>query len=477
MQYFRDSEAANEGQTMRHFLGFVFMLMVALAGAGIALAQESRPPPTTDDDSPFAVYEFQPGDTLYSIAKRHHTTVEALRALNRITDPNLVYVGDRILVPKIADVAELPAFGFGIQIYPDIDGAAATASQVVQLGVNWVKIDVPWASIEPTKGRLNYAELDAAVAALDAVGVRILLNVYKAPAWSRRSYTATLNKLLRPYSGPPEDLNDFGAFMADLAARYAGVVDAYEIWKTPNLLKFWTAPVYHQPLKMNADGDYGIPDEIQLGAVYYVRLLQIAYAAVKSADSDALVITAGLAPVGFSDSYNAIDTGTFLNNMLLQGAADFSDGIGAIFGASAVPPTMLCCQQPAGVDSHYESFLQYFLEILPFYHRVLTQNNLGHLPIFVTQAGWGTTDGANLAVPADGFEWLTYTSEDEQALYVTQAYEEARKLEYVAAMFLYNLNGCAAGDAEACFFSLIDADETARPAFAAYQMLEKQPPG
>ena len=46
-----------------------------------------------------------------------------------------------------------------------------------------------------------------------------------------------------------------------------------------------------------------------------------------------------------------------------------------------------------------------------------------NLPIIVTQLGWGTTDGANLAVPSTGFEWLHYTNEDEQALYVTQAYQ------------------------------------------------------
>ena len=56
-------------------------------------------------------------------------------------------------------------------------------------------------------------------------------------------------------------------------------------------------------------------------------------------------------------------------------------------------------------------------------------------------------------MPSSGFEWLTYTSEAEQALYVSQAFQIVQKMENVSAMILYNLNGCAVGDDEACFFS------------------------
>jgi len=38
---------------------------------------------------------------------------------------------------------------------------------------------------------------------------------------------------------------------------------------------------------------------------------------------------------------------------------------------------------------------------------------------------------------------------------------------------LYNLNGCAVGDEEACFFSLEDAAGQERPAFAAYRDVPK----
>ena len=404
----------------------------------------------------------QLGDTLEKLARRYETTVKLLQSLNGIADPSLIVLGEAILVPEPAEIQVRPGFGFGLQVFTERSRAADLADMVNQLGAGWVKIDVRWAEIETAPNIYSYAALDSMIAAMELAGLKIMLNVYDAPAWSRKTYTETLNSQFRDYAGPPEDYDDFARFLSNLVIRYAGLVDAYEIWKSPNLVKFWTAPVYTQPQVMTEDGEYGIPDEIQMGARYYVPLLETAYKTIKTHDARALVVTAGLAPAGFHDNYNSIDTGVFLKNMLREGAADFSDAIGAIFSASAAPPTLDCCDKPPGVDTHYESFLQYFGSLLAFYNETLRGQEVD-LPIFVTQMGWGTADGANLAVPSTGFEWLNYTSEAEQALYITQAYQIAQSLEYVAAIFLYNLNGCAVGDEEACFFSMEDAESQMRP--------------
>jgi LysM repeat protein len=41
----------------------------------------------------------QPGDTLYSIAVRYDTTVQALVVANNLSSPNLIYVGQTLTVP------------------------------------------------------------------------------------------------------------------------------------------------------------------------------------------------------------------------------------------------------------------------------------------------------------------------------------------------------------------------------------------
>lgn len=44
-------------------------------------------------------YVVQLGDTLYSIAVRHNTTVQALMVANNLSNPNLIYVGQTLKVP------------------------------------------------------------------------------------------------------------------------------------------------------------------------------------------------------------------------------------------------------------------------------------------------------------------------------------------------------------------------------------------
>ncbi|HDN80293.1 MAG TPA: LysM peptidoglycan-binding domain-containing protein, partial [Chloroflexi bacterium] len=45
-------------------------------------------------------YVVQGGDTLWSIATRFNTTVEAIMAANRIINPNFIYVGQKLVIPQ-----------------------------------------------------------------------------------------------------------------------------------------------------------------------------------------------------------------------------------------------------------------------------------------------------------------------------------------------------------------------------------------
>ncbi|GBF10865.1 MAG: LysM peptidoglycan-binding domain-containing protein [Tepidibacillus sp.] len=44
-------------------------------------------------------YIVQPGDTLWAIAARFGTTPQAIMQANGLTDPNLLYVGQRLIIP------------------------------------------------------------------------------------------------------------------------------------------------------------------------------------------------------------------------------------------------------------------------------------------------------------------------------------------------------------------------------------------
>ena len=61
-----------------------------------------------EDRAETAIVTVQPGDSLSKIAKRHDTTVEELMALNDIDDPNLLFVGQELLVDEMVSAVEEP---------------------------------------------------------------------------------------------------------------------------------------------------------------------------------------------------------------------------------------------------------------------------------------------------------------------------------------------------------------------------------
>ena len=62
------------------------------------------------------VYIVQTGDTLSAIARRFNTTVIVLMQANGITDPNRIYVGQRLVIPT-GGGGVTPPPGDGDQVY------------------------------------------------------------------------------------------------------------------------------------------------------------------------------------------------------------------------------------------------------------------------------------------------------------------------------------------------------------------------
>src|SRR5690606_914735 len=56
-----------------------------------------------------SVYTIQPGDTLTSIAAYFGVRLEDLMAVNGITDPNLIYVGQELRLPGPVEAPEGPS--------------------------------------------------------------------------------------------------------------------------------------------------------------------------------------------------------------------------------------------------------------------------------------------------------------------------------------------------------------------------------
>ncbi len=65
----------------------------------IPVAEELPPPPSGG-----SVYIVQPGDTLFSIAQRFGVNLDELIAANpQITDPNIIFTGQFIIIPPLSE--------------------------------------------------------------------------------------------------------------------------------------------------------------------------------------------------------------------------------------------------------------------------------------------------------------------------------------------------------------------------------------
>lgn len=74
------------------------VVLLLLLGLALPVAAQEPTPDATPEPP---VYVVQPGDTLFQIAQRFGTTVEAIVAANDIADPSLIEVGQKLMIPTM----------------------------------------------------------------------------------------------------------------------------------------------------------------------------------------------------------------------------------------------------------------------------------------------------------------------------------------------------------------------------------------
>jgi hypothetical protein len=96
------------------------------------------------------------------------------------------------------------------------------------------------------------------------------------------------------------------------------------------------------------------------------------------------------------------------------------------------------------------------------YHDLMTQMGDGGKSIWLTEFGYCSNQS-----PPPGYEYCKYITEDQQALFLQQAYQMARNTPYIGAMFQWNLDFQLAVPQtdEKWGFGIIRSDWSARPAF------------
>lgn len=285
------------------------------------------------------------------------------------------------------------------------DGYAMARS----VGACAVRIGVMWNEIEKSPGHYDWAALDKLTLGARDAGITPMFMIYASPEWwlndtrvrelaglsSATPLSVVGSSVVAP-AAPEEDLNEkrariFGDFVAQLAGRYGGQVDAYEIWNEPNTPRFWSRP--------NID--------------HYVMLLKSAYPRIHEADPGATVVSAGMAPA--PDSPTTIAPQTFIRGLYERGAQDWFDALGMH------PYTW----RDAPDQRHRFRDMEEVLALMDAFGDTGTS-------VWVTEFG----------APTGGFGGITQA---EQADLFRWGIREAEAHPRIAALYLYSVHDCPAG--------------------------------
>lgn len=170
------------------------------------------------------------------------------------------------------------------------------------LHMDWVKLmsfshvkqTFAWEDIQPEPDQWRWERADAVLGELERRGLGIIVRLTDAPAWTHPNLPGVRG--IDFVDAPPDDFALFGQYCGAVASRYAGRIAGYQIWNEPNLGREWGNRT---------------PD-----VAGYVALLAECSRAIRAADPNAILISAGMAPTGNWDAT------AWPDDMFLQGMYD-----------------------------------------------------------------------------------------------------------------------------------------------------------
>lgn len=204
-----------------------------------------------------------------------------------------------------------PDYGVQVFLFWREEVADRDLKLINDMQFRWVKQEIPWREVEGhAKGVWQWNTPDRIMDQIDAHNLKVIVRLGSQPAWAAPN-------IALPEIGPPDSLQDFYDYVFAVASRYKGRVEAYQIWNEPNLAREWG----NRP-----------PDPAA-----YTELLKTGYRAVKAADPQAVVISAGLAPTTRHDA-EAMPDIYFIQGMYDAGASAWFDALGVHAAGFKSPP-------------------------------------------------------------------------------------------------------------------------------------------
>ena len=322
----------------------------------------------------------------------------------------------------------------------------ATFDQMQSLGVNTVRVLVPWGDIYkvPPGDPLEFffppdwSKVDFIVQEAESRNMSVLGVLNATPYWGGQDGSGCLGC----YGAAP-DPQKFAAFAALAAQRFGDKVSAYEVWNEPNYVASWGP---------------------EIDAVAYTELLKQAYTAIKGANASATVVAGVLGTVTTFGGIT-MDARDFVETMYANGAQGF-------FDALSIHPYQYTTKFGEGGYSwdkpwNANSPLEQMIAI----RQLMIDNGDEALRIWATEYGL-PTGGPNAVTPG------------QQAQFVEDFLNAWSELDYAGPSFIYTtrdrLEGVVTEDGSfgLFYFDLTTLQWTAKSAAEVIKdFIEAHPPG
>lgn len=333
-----------------------------------------------------------------------------------------------------------------------------TFEMIAAANLHWVRVQFPWEDIEvcgkndfvdhcraASSGGSTWLKYDYIVEQAERNGLELIVRLDTPPAWARQNYmnTPQVQAALAQgmlVTGPPDDVADYGDFVAAVAERYRGRLRYFQIWNEPNLLREWN---YHQQ------------DPAQ-----FVELLRIAYERIKAIDPAAVILSPALSPTdGEGDGANDLE---YLQGMYDAGGAAYFDVLSAQFYGLGQPPTEHRYVTPGDsllrpIDTKVDVGRVVLLR------EIMEHNGDHQTPVWISEMGW------NSAPPDLPQPWGAPVSEELKAEYLVQAMERAeREWPWLGPMsiWMFRMGGLPPDPRDpTAYFQLVDFEFNPLPAY------------
>ncbi len=295
-----------------------------------------------------------------------------------------------------------PEYGVNLHVWWDPWASQRDWRLVMEAGFGWAKQSLPWRDVRPDPELpYDWTHSDRIVEEAEAWELQLLFRLGHPPGWATADEAGNV----------PIDLKAFGAFCSDVASRYRGRVRGYQVWNEPNLAREWAGRE---------------PDPAG-----YVELLRTCYVALKEADPEALVISAGLAPTG-SGPPVALPDADFLRGMYEAGAAPYFDLLGLHAPGYAAPPEV--SPQEAAATPEYGGQRFFCFRHAEEMRAIMEAQGDGEKQVAILEFGW-TTDNVH-----PDYAWFAVTPE-EQGDYLVRAlaYAQEHWSPWIGPLFVWNI--------------------------------------